>query len=153
MCTSYSIRGKPSAEVSWNQRFCKHHFELSLYLELYEYCLDEGIADRNLIAKWKKVRKERERSGIALIILMPPPPQKQSGYENLCCLRCIQPRDTNFGTTCICRVPKSKLETVTNYLLVSCSLILTILHHDFTGQDSRVCTLWMPRVLWMNFNL
>ena len=23
--------------------------------ELYEYCLDEGIADRNLIAKWKKV--------------------------------------------------------------------------------------------------
>lgn len=23
--------------------------------ELYDYCLDEGIADRNLIAKWKKV--------------------------------------------------------------------------------------------------
>uniref|UniRef100_A0A8C5NL48 Protein BUD31 homolog n=1 Tax=Junco hyemalis TaxID=40217 RepID=A0A8C5NL48_JUNHY len=29
---------------------------------------------------------------------------------NLCCLRCIQTRDTNFGTNCICRVPKSKLE-------------------------------------------
>ena len=42
----------------------------------------------------------------------------QSGYENLCCLRCIQPRDTNFGTTCICRVPKSKLETVRNQLLI-----------------------------------
>ncbi|KAG5248035.1 serine carboxypeptidase [Salix suchowensis] len=28
------------------------------------------------------------------------------GYERLCCLRCIQPRDHNFGTTCVCRVPK-----------------------------------------------
>jgi hypothetical protein len=30
----------------------------------------------------------------------------QPGYERLCCLRCIQPKDHNFGTTCICRVPK-----------------------------------------------
>ena len=57
--------------------------------ELYEYCIKEGIADKNLIAKWKK-----------------------QGYENLCCLRCIQARDTNFGTNCICRVPKAKLEEV-----------------------------------------
>jgi hypothetical protein len=57
--------------------------------ELYEYCIKEGYADKNLIAKWKK-----------------------QGYENLCCLRCIQTRDTNFGTNCICRVPKSKLEVV-----------------------------------------
>ncbi|KAI4489564.1 hypothetical protein M0802_011001 [Mischocyttarus mexicanus] len=56
-------------------------------VELYDYCLNENIADQNLIAKWKKV-----------------------GYENLCCLRCIQTRDTNFGTNCICRVPKGKLE-------------------------------------------
>jgi len=55
--------------------------------ELYEYCLKEGIADKNLIAKWKKV-----------------------GYENLCCLRCIQTHDTNYATNCICRVPKTKLE-------------------------------------------
>lgn len=55
--------------------------------ELYDYCVREKIADANLIAKWKK-----------------------SGYENLCCLRCIQTRDTNFGTNCICRVPKAKLE-------------------------------------------
>ena len=59
------------------------------FSELYEYCLKENIADKNLIAKWKK-----------------------QGYENLCCLRCIQARDTNFGTNCICRVPKSKLEAV-----------------------------------------
>ncbi|KAJ6937297.1 hypothetical protein NC652_011829 [Populus alba x Populus x berolinensis] len=51
--------------------------------ELYEFCLDQGYGDRNLIAKWKK-----------------------PGYERLCCLRCIQPRDHNFGTTCVCRVPK-----------------------------------------------
>ena len=35
---------------------------------------------------------------------------KKQGYENLCCLRCIQPRDTNFNKKCICRVPKEKLE-------------------------------------------
>lgn len=64
-------------------------FRTCLLTELYEYCIKEGYADKNLIAKWKK-----------------------QGYENLCCLRCIQTRDTNFGTNCICRVPKSKLEVV-----------------------------------------
>ncbi len=59
------------------------------FAELYDYCIREGYADKNLIAKWKK-----------------------QGYENLCCLRCIQTRDTNFGTNCICRVPKGKLEVV-----------------------------------------
>lgn len=59
----------------------------SISRELYEYCVREKIADANLIAKWKK-----------------------NGYENLCCLRCIQTRDTNFATNCICRVPKSKLD-------------------------------------------
>jgi bud site selection protein 31 len=55
--------------------------------EVYEFALREKYADANLIAKWKK-----------------------AGYEKLCCLRCIQPKDTNFGTTCICRVPSSHLE-------------------------------------------
>lgn len=50
--------------------------------EVYQYCLDEKIADAELIAKWKK-----------------------NGYEKLCCLACIQTKDTNFGGTCICRVP------------------------------------------------
>jgi len=31
------------------------------------------------------------------------------GFANLCCMRCIQPRDTNFGTACVCRVPKDKV--------------------------------------------
>ncbi|KAH9753501.1 protein BUD31 [Citrus sinensis] len=55
--------------------------------ELYEFCLDQGYADCNLIAKWKK-----------------------PGYERLCCLRCMQPRDHNFQTTCVCRVPKNLRE-------------------------------------------
>merc|ERR1712127_674963 len=89
--------GKRKVEALWP--IFKIHHQRSRYIydlfykrkaisrELYNWCVTEGVADGNLIAKWKK-----------------------QGYENLCCLRCIQTRDTNFGTTCICRVPKSKLE-------------------------------------------
>ncbi|RXN16134.1 cleavage and polyadenylation specificity factor subunit 4 [Labeo rohita] len=91
--------GKRKVESLW-PIFRLHHqrsryiFDLfykrkAISRELYEYCIKEGYADKNLIAKWKK-----------------------QGYENLCCLRCIQTRDTNFGTNCICRVPKGKLEVV-----------------------------------------
>lgn len=89
--------GKRKVESLW-PIFRIHHqksryiFELfykrkAISRELYEYCLKENIADKNLIAKWKK-----------------------QGYENLCCLRCIQTRDTNFGANCVCRVPKPKLQ-------------------------------------------
>ncbi|MBA0584309.1 hypothetical protein Gorai_015129, partial [Gossypium raimondii] len=63
--------------------FDLYHRRKEISKELYEFCLDQGYADRNLIAKWKK-----------------------PGYERLCCLRCMQPRDHNFATTCVCRVPK-----------------------------------------------
>ncbi|KJE92008.1 cell cycle control protein cwf14 [Capsaspora owczarzaki ATCC 30864] len=55
--------------------------------ELYEFLLKDNYADANLIAKWKK-----------------------QGYENLCCLRCVQTKDTNFQANCICRVPRASLE-------------------------------------------
>lgn len=55
--------------------------------ELYDYCLKEKHADAALVAKWKK-----------------------PGYEKLCCVLCIQNSNHNFRTTCICRVPKDKLE-------------------------------------------
>ncbi|KAB7499077.1 Protein BUD31-like protein [Armadillidium vulgare] len=77
-----SHEGKRKVESLW-PIFRIHHQRS----QLYDYCLKEKIADQNLIAKWRK-----------------------QGYENLCCLRCIQSRDTNFGTNCVCRVPKSKLE-------------------------------------------
>jgi bud site selection protein 31 len=75
------------------------HHQRSLYIfdlyykrkaiskELYDWCCKQGHADVNLIAKWRK-----------------------AGYEGLCCLQCVQTRDTDFGTTCVCRVPKSSLE-------------------------------------------
>uniref|UniRef100_A0A0G4HAZ2 G10 protein n=1 Tax=Chromera velia CCMP2878 TaxID=1169474 RepID=A0A0G4HAZ2_9ALVE len=65
----------------------QYYKEKKISKELYDYCLKEGWADAALIAKWKK-----------------------PGYEKLCCLRCMQPADTSFGTTCICRVPRSKLD-------------------------------------------
>ena len=89
--------GKRKSETLWS--IWKIHHQRSRYIyelfykkkeisrELYDYCLNEGWADANLIAKWKK-----------------------SGYERLCCLICIQAKDHNFGTACICRVPKNKLE-------------------------------------------
>lgn len=89
--------GKRKAETLWS--IWRLHHQRSRYIfdlfykkkeisrELYEYCLREGWADKTLIAKWKK-----------------------SGYEKLCCLLCIQAKDHNYGTTCICRVPKAKLE-------------------------------------------
>ena len=57
--------GKRKAEAVW-PIFRIHHqrsryiYELfhrrkAISRELYEYCLREGIADKNLIAKWKKV--------------------------------------------------------------------------------------------------
>jgi len=63
------------------------HKRKAISRELYDWCIKEKIADGNLIAKWKK-----------------------PGYGNLCCLACIQTRDTHHGTTCICRVPRSQLE-------------------------------------------
>ncbi|KAI4239460.1 MAG: hypothetical protein LQ349_000330 [Xanthoria aureola] len=44
--------------------------------QLYEWLLKNGYADANLIAKWKK-----------------------QGYEKLCCLRCVQTKETNFNST------------------------------------------------------
>lgn len=99
--------GKRVVEASWP--IFRIHHQKSRYIydlyykqktiskELYEWCLDEKIADRLLIAKWKK-----------------------PGYENLCCLRCIQAKDTNYGSQCICRVPKDQLEPGKKVECVNC---------------------------------
>eukprot|EP01111_Echinosteliopsis_oligospora_P010300 TRINITY_DN3177_c0_g1_i1.p1 TRINITY_DN3177_c0_g1~~TRINITY_DN3177_c0_g1_i1.p1 ORF type:complete len:146 (-),score=30.66 TRINITY_DN3177_c0_g1_i1:64-501(-) len=88
--------GKRKSESVWpifrlHHQRSKYVYDLfrkkEISRELYEWCLNEGIADRNLIAKWKK-----------------------PGYEKVCCLICVQKKDHNFGTTCICRVPRAKLE-------------------------------------------
>ncbi|TGZ83341.1 cell cycle control protein cwf14 [Ascodesmis nigricans] len=88
--------GKKKYEATWEIFRISHQrsrFVYELYYkkeaisrELYEWLLKAGYADRQLIAKWKK-----------------------QGYEKLCCLRCIQAKETNFGATCICRVPRARL--------------------------------------------
>ncbi|KAJ1022099.1 hypothetical protein NDA18_005333 [Ustilago nuda] len=66
--------------------------------ELYDWLLKYQYADANLIAKWKR-----------------------TGYEKLCCVRCIQSRDMNYqGSACICRVPKAQLRPGTVVECVHC---------------------------------
>ena len=88
--------GKRKPESIWP--ILRIHHQISRYVyemfkkreinkELLNYCIDNKIVDGKLIAKWKK-----------------------PGYEKLCCLLCIQKKNHNFGTTCICRVPKEQLE-------------------------------------------
>lgn len=84
--------GKRRNEATWG--ITKIHYERSRYIyelyykkkaisrELYDWLLREKFADAALIAKWKK-----------------------SGYEFLCSLSAIDKRNSNFGTTAICRVP------------------------------------------------
>ncbi|KAJ1337747.1 bud site selection protein 31 [Microdochium nivale] len=64
---------------------------------LYDWLLKNGYADAMLIAKWKK-----------------------QGYEKLCCLRCIQTTETNFQSTCICRVPKAQMKGEGEIQCASC---------------------------------
>ena len=94
---SESTEGKRKQESLWpilriHHEMSRYIYELYIYKkeiskELFDYCLTEKWADKNLISKWKK-----------------------TGYEKLCCLMCIQEKNHNFNTTCICRVPKEKLE-------------------------------------------
>lgn len=84
--------GKRRNEATWC--VTRIHYERSRYIyelyykkkaiskELYDWLLMEKYGDAALIAKWKK-----------------------PGYEYLCSLQCIDKRNSNFGTTSICRVP------------------------------------------------
>ncbi|KAJ2855928.1 Component of the SF3b subcomplex of the U2 snRNP [Coemansia erecta] len=92
-----STAGKRKVESPWSVMQVHHKRSRYIYdlfykrkaiqRKLFNYCIKNGYGDANLIAKWRK-----------------------QGFEKLCCLQCIQPRDTNYGTTCICRVPKGNLE-------------------------------------------
>jgi len=84
--------GKRRNEATW--QITRIHYERSRYIyelyykkkaiskELYDFLLQEKYGDAALIAKWKK-----------------------PGFEYLCSLQAIDKRNTNFGTTAICRVP------------------------------------------------
>jgi bud site selection protein 31 len=68
--------GKRKVEAAW-PLFRIHHqrsryiFDLfykrrAISKELYDYCLNEGIADKNLIAKWKKVTPSDENDSTVM---------------------------------------------------------------------------------------
>lgn len=68
------------------------HYERKLISkDLYDWLLKQKYVNGDLIAKWKK-----------------------QGYEHLCCVNCIIAKDTNHGTTCICRVPRAELNEEKN---------------------------------------
>ncbi|EMR64655.1 hypothetical protein MGN70_011161 [Eutypa lata] len=97
----------PKHQVQWPIFQIAHQrsrYVYELYYEkeaiskpLYDWLLKNGYADAMLIAKWKK-----------------------QGYEKLCCLRCMQTKETNFQSTCICRVPRAQLKDEQDVQCVSC---------------------------------
>lgn len=94
---SASIKTENKKQALWPVFRLNHQISRYIYTmyydrkviskELYEWLLKQKYCNANLIAKWKK-----------------------QGYENLCCINCIMNNETNHGSTCICRVPKSNLE-------------------------------------------
>jgi len=48
--------------------FDLYHKRKEISKELYEFCLDQGYADRNLIAKWKKVFFLRESASVFIFL-------------------------------------------------------------------------------------
>ncbi|OBT48253.1 bud site selection protein 31 [Pseudogymnoascus sp. WSF 3629] len=82
--------------------------------QLYEWLCKNGYADAMLIAKWKKDSYAKVSNLCGL--------REGAGAneKQLCCLRCIQTKETNFNSTCICRVPKSNLKEDQEVECVSC---------------------------------
>ena len=99
--------GKKRHETLWpihqiNHQRSRYVYEMyyekeAISKELYDWLLKNRYADAALIAKWKK-----------------------QGYEKLCCLKCIQTKETNFNSTCICRVPREQLKEDHAIECVSC---------------------------------
>ncbi|CDO54379.1 similar to Saccharomyces cerevisiae YCR063W BUD31 Component of the SF3b subcomplex of the U2 snRNP [Geotrichum candidum] len=71
--------------------------EKAISTKLYQWLLKNRYADAKLIAKWRK-----------------------QGYEQLCCLRCIQTKDNIHGGTCVCRVPHKQLKSEKPVQCVTC---------------------------------
>jgi bud site selection protein 31 len=121
-----SHEGKKKYEMTWPIFQITHQrsrYIYDLYYEkeaiskqLYDYLLKNGYADAMLIAKWKKQGYEKVS-------------QFQSGnllnrikltQQQLCCTRCIQTKETNFRSTCICRVPRDQLKENQEIQCVNC---------------------------------
>lgn len=88
--------GKRKNELNWRVHrvhwernrfvFRMMYEEKSMSKKLFDFLVQNKIADGALISKWRK-----------------------PGYEKLCSLAAIQTRDTSHGTTSVCRVPLTKV--------------------------------------------
>ncbi|MCJ1225349.1 hypothetical protein MMC12_001998 [Toensbergia leucococca] len=122
-----SHEGKKRHEVLWpifqiSHQRSRYIYELfydkeAISKQLYDYLLKNSYADGNLIAKWKKQGYEKVRSSFDY---NPFRPDADEVTLQLCCLRCIQTKETNFNATCICRVPKAQLKEDQTIECVSC---------------------------------
>jgi bud site selection protein 31 len=100
--------------------------------QLYEWLLKNGYADAHLIAKWKRDGYDKVSTDRSLLcycfcslrLLIRPEFSRTNADKKmnaqLCCLRCIQTKETNFNSTCICRVPKTDLKEDQTIECVSC---------------------------------
>jgi bud site selection protein 31 len=91
--------------------------------QLYDWLLKKGYADAGLIAKWKKEGYEKVCliHDLALAVWGQNVwGERKLTISQLCCVRCIQTKETNFNSTCICRVPKAQLKEDQNIECVSC---------------------------------
>jgi bud site selection protein 31 len=85
--------------------------------ELYEWLLKNGYADAMLIAKWKKTGYEKVCVLNSTFLGLG---ERLTRGKQLCCLRCVQTKETNFNSTCICRVPKAQMKEDQTIECVSC---------------------------------
>ena len=92
------------------------------------HIVQEKIADPNLIAKWKK-----------------------QGYENLCCLRCIQVTDWAQKLTWT-RKQGSWVNTFSDPWYQLCHQLHLPCAEEQTGggKDRGVCPLRLQRLLWLD---
>ncbi|DAZ93534.1 TPA: hypothetical protein N0F65_000150 [Lagenidium giganteum] len=79
----------PVQQINWQRS--RYVYEMfykykKISREVYDYCIRMKLIDANLIAKWKK-----------------------PGYERLCSTYAINPKNFNYGTVSICRVPRHQL--------------------------------------------
>lgn len=119
-----SHEGKKKYEMVWPIFQITHQrsrYIYDLYYEkdaiskqLYDWLLKNGYADAMLIAKWKKQGYEKVcmTRGMGEWLRL-------TGRQ-LCCVRCIQTKETNFRSTCICRVPREQLKENQDIQCVNC---------------------------------
>lgn len=88
--------------------------------QLYDWLLKNNYADAMLIAKWKKQGYEKVSVAEQRKNILQDQVADFSCEQQLCCLRCIQTKETNFNSTCICRVPREQLKQDQEIECVSC---------------------------------